>query len=137
MRITAQCSSAMLLIIFACGCNRASSVYEVTGVVTLDGQPLKDGEVLFSAADNTSSSAGKIQAGRYRLEAAAGSHTVIINSSVKERNPHPQPPGAPRGDEWYYKSLIPTRYNDKTTLTTEVEARDDNERNFELTTAPE
>jgi hypothetical protein len=130
--LLAACFTVLLM---ECGCREAPTVFEVSGSVTLDGQPLPDGEVLFTAADGKSSASGRIQNGRYQLTAAAGHHKVVINSSVKERNPNPQPPDAPRGDDWYYRNIIPKRYNEESTLTADLQPNNENVSDFQLVTS--
>src|SRR5581483_4237319 len=84
------CSLLSLLLLAQQGCGKQSRPkYEITGTVTLDGKPQETGDILFIAQDNSSSEGGKIEGGRYRVRAAAGQYKVVINASVRKRNPYP------------------------------------------------
>ena len=41
-----------------------------------------------------------------------------------------------RGDEWYFASIIPPRYNDQTILSAEVVADGQNRADFALSSTP-
>lgn len=126
MRLT----MVVLSIVGAIGCGPQHAKYDVQGTVTWDGKPLDAGEILFVGADNTSSEAAKIRDGRYQVKTAAGRFKVMVNASERKRNPNP--PGM-RGDDWYFESTIPARYNQQTTLTAEIAPREDNRCDFALT----
>ncbi|MAT72370.1 MAG: hypothetical protein CMJ58_22940 [Planctomycetaceae bacterium] len=113
----------------------------VTGVVTLDGQPVTTGAIIFTP-DSGWVGQGELDAqGRFALStygdqdgAIVGHHRVAI---VAESGDDPaehfeRPPTAP------IRSLIPERYADNRTsgLTADVKAGVDNEISFPLTTKP-
>lgn len=100
---------------------------DVSGVVTLDGQPLPDVIVTFNPEKGRPSMGRTDAEGKYVLHyldedgAVLGTHTVSITT--------PQEAPTPLGEE--YQDPIPAKYNTQTTLTETVEAGD-NTINFEL-----
>lgn len=89
----------------------------VTGVVTMDGQPLANVVVTFSPENGRPSVARTDESGNYELGylaetrgAVIGKHTVSITTPQE----NPTPPGQ------VYKDPIPAKYNTKTTLTADV-----------------
>lgn len=101
---------------------------EVTGTVTLDGQPLSEATITFNPQGVRASTAVTDSSGKYDLiyirdvkGAAIGNHQVSISKKV-------QPDGKVDGDG---KETVPDKYNTKTTLTAEVKAGK-NEFDFDL-----
>jgi hypothetical protein len=120
---------AVLALILAAGCgNKAKTppLGEVSGVVTLDGTPLKNVDVVFTP-DHARPSFGRTDdSGKYSLSfagkeqgAAIGKHSVSISTPLD----HPPAPS--------YKDPIPARYNISTELTADVKAGQQ-EMNFDL-----
>ncbi len=100
----------------------------VSGVVTMDGQPLADVIITFNPTQGRPSNGKTNAEGKYELGylrdtkgAVIGSHTVSITTPQDA----PTPPGKT------YKDPIPAKYNSKTTLKEEVKTGD-NLINFEL-----
>ncbi|NLX96310.1 MAG: carboxypeptidase regulatory-like domain-containing protein [Rhodopirellula sp.] len=97
----------------------------VTGVVTLDGQPLADANVEFAPAAGRPSVGKSGPDGRYTLEytsdhpgAMIGAHTVRISTGgYSDAGPVPE--------------KLPPRYHENTELKADVKAGS-NEINFEL-----
>ena len=94
----------------------------VEGVVTLDGKPLADAEVVFTPQNGRHSTARTDGQGRYELTylpdvegAMLGSHSVRISQL----------------DPDMLVEKVPAKFNADTTLTAEV-SRGSNEINFEL-----
>lgn len=132
---------AALLAPAVIGCGGASDSLdrkEVTGTITLNGQPLNDGRIQFtpvSAAAGTVAAA-EIKDGKYQIPAAAGpvpgEYKVMIFSSgpapaaVVEAMPGdaPPPPLAPE--------LIPPEYNATSTLKAEVKSSGPNTFDFDV-----
>lgn len=117
------------------GCSQAPSdqppLGTVSGVITLDGEPLKYALVLFLPADGRASSAETDSEGRYALNysedypgAQIGAHTVQITTF--QEFDHPTDPDRPARPE-----LLPAKYHQKTELTADVQPGT-NEINFEL-----
>ncbi|WP_144975732.1 hypothetical protein [Bremerella volcania] len=65
--------------IAALGCSQGPPKFEITGNVTLDGQPITTGSVMFSPTDGSRDvSRGDVVDGRYTLECGAGEKIVQI-----------------------------------------------------------
>lgn len=97
----------------------------VTGVVTLDGKPLKDVVVVFEPKEKGSNSTGTTdENGKFELSyadktgAAVGSHTVRITNANEAEVPVEQ--------------LLPAKFNSASTLTATVEKGKTNEFTFDL-----
>jgi len=122
----------------ACNGGVGSDQRTVTGQVTLDGQPLKQGEVVFRAVDGSSSSAGQITAGRFAFPAKLGEQRVQISSTVVVEGQHGQVGGI-EGDPVstsnpapVYRELIPEKYNSQSNITVEVTDKGKNDFVFEI-----
>lgn len=114
------------------GADPLPDLYEVTGVITLNGQPLGNAKVVFEPeevrekARRRASSATTKADGSYRLYynpkaagATSGKHKVTIFKL----------PGA--SEEASDTQSIPAKYNEKTELTADV-TEGDNTINFDL-----
>ena len=102
--------------------------HKVTGTVKLDGKPLSNGDLIFyPEAANLPADAGKVQNGRYTFRVVAGRHRVVIQA-VSDKPIITSPVDPP-----VYESIVPSRYNDATTLRAEVTAAGPNRFDFELT----
>lgn len=118
------------LLAVGCGGSTGPAARTVSGVVTLDGEPLKAGEIRFRPADGLSSGgAGKIEDGKYsflspddvmRVEILAYRE---IPGKFVEPNPGERYPAT--------EQMIPAKYNENSELTAEVQ-RGQTEFNFEL-----
>jgi hypothetical protein len=100
-----------------CGGRDHPEVGRVSGVVTLDGQPLPEATVMFQPTEGRASIATTDSAGKYSLTyldgvpgARLGTHKVIIRTEVPGEDG--QPP--------IVREKLPKRYHDQTELTAEV-----------------
>lgn len=129
---SAVSSWSLILLVAACavaGCSSSDgpALSQVSGTVTLDGQPVGDAEVLFMP-DSGNPSVGKTdQKGRYTLAydqkrkgAVIGKHTVRITKIGEIGSPNDT------------KNLLPEKYNQNSPLTAEVKAGE-NSLDFPLT----
>ena len=103
--------SALLL----AGCGDKSLV-EVSGKVSIDGQPVNDGAISLYPVDGaTRTSGGKIQDGRYSFQAPLGEMKVSISVpkvvGSKKVYDTPDSPVMPITEE-----ALPKKYNDQTEL---------------------
>lgn len=125
---------SVVVLVFALGCgSQDPNRGEVSGIVTVNGQPAATGAVAFSPVDGQSpTSGGKIVDGKYTVKASTGTSRVAIRvpKIVGQRKLYntPDSPVQPLMEE-----TLPAEYNDRTTLTLEVKPGE-NEHNFELTT---
>jgi hypothetical protein len=122
----------------AAGCTDSrSDLATVSGVVTLDGQPLPQATLVFQPQANGPASFGITdQQGRYTMMykqgvpgAVVGSHTVKI-TTFQEGDRDASPPIAP-GPE-----ILPARYHGSSELTAEVAASKKNKIDFTLSSNP-
>ena len=120
------------------GCGGSGGRVGVAGNVTLDGKPIEDGSIVFESADRSGPSAGgKIQQGAYSLAddsgVMPGKKTVRIFAMRKTGK---QVAGGVASDMSQMvdeiEQYVPAIYNEKSTLTCEVVAGDDNRHDFEL-----
>ena len=125
-----------LLVVLLTGCGQSYSLGTVTGLVTLDGEPLSQATVTFSRGQGRMSVGTTDEAGRYRLQytssqqgAEPGNHTVSITSQVDAVSGEGEL-AAVEGR----KELLPPRYHQKTELSAEVKPGR-NTIDFELSSA--
>jgi hypothetical protein len=131
------------ILALSAGCGGSGTAH-VSGVIKLNGQPLKGAHVSFApiATDGINapgpSSYGKTDAnGRYTLRlsnpdqegAVVGKHRVVI-TTLEEEQPMP---GREDVTSKPREEPIPKRYNTKTTLTFEVPPEGTDSANFDLT----
>lgn len=119
-RIAALLGLAVIL----AGCSNSSDgprLYKVSGEATYDGQPIERGSIKFTKTDGGQVYTGEIANGRYETECEPGKMKVeitgsrIIPGKFTEANPGEKEPAR----EMY----IPAKYNSKSTLEANVEAK--------------
>lgn len=132
-KLNAIAFMSVIPLLFSVGCGGGGAddqpdLGTVTGVVTLDGQPLANVMVAFNPTQGRPSMGKTDETGKYELGyirdskgAVIGTHTVSITT--------PQEAPTPAGQT--YKDPIPAKYNSKTTLKEDVKAGD-NTINFDL-----
>jgi hypothetical protein len=102
-------------------CNRGPAIGKVSGEVTLDGSPLKEGNVLFTPIDGLSQTGGAtIADGKFTADVPVAKMKVQISANeVIGQEPayagDPKSPMIPK-----VRELIPKRYNDQSELTLDV-----------------
>lgn len=109
-------------LIFA-GCNRGPAMGKISGEVTMDGQPLKEGRILFTPEDGQGQTGGgTIADGKFLVEVRPAKMKVQINASkvVGKRPAYEGVPNSPMDD--IVQEIIPKRYNDQTELKQDVKA---------------
>lgn len=112
---------------FLGGCNQApGNRAHVEGTVTLDGEPLEDGSIMFVPAEGTEGvvAGGEIVAGRYRLAGntgpAVGRNRVEI-SSPRDTGRKVQQYGPGTSEVPEIVERVAARFNSQSTLMVEVE----------------
>lgn len=101
---------------FLSGCAPAVSTVAIKGKVTLDGQPLEKGDILFTHSDpQFGQEAGTIVNGEYTASVHPGANKVSIRATREV-------PGkfGPMGTEPLLEDIIPAKYNSATTLNIDV-----------------
>src|SRR5262249_26074939 len=99
---------------------RAAQLTDVSGRVTIDGQPMPNGSITFIPADGKGKpSAGEVKDGLYSVKVPPGTAKVAISRPVvvgkKQEYDKPDSPEQP-----LVKEGLPARYNVTTELTAEV-----------------
>ena len=112
------------------GCSEPESV--VSGKVTIeDGQPLKEGDIIFEDVENkVPAASAKIVDGAYTIKVQPGKKTVRIIATRPGKKIDPVMGAAPR------ESMIPEQFNEKSKLTADVTAGKHEGVNFEVKTLP-
>ncbi|QDT55207.1 hypothetical protein Pan44_32490 [Caulifigura coniformis] len=91
---------------------------KVTGVVTFEGQPLPDGEIIVRAADGSHAAGSHVQEGKFELNATEGKKVVEVTAwrevPGKFREDNPGEKTAVR------EQYIPRQFNEQTKLELEV-----------------
>ncbi len=115
------------------GCSKSATTAEVSGMVTVDGEPAKAGAIGFFPVDGKSPTAGgKIEAGKYSTQVPFGESKVEIRVSKvvgqKKLYDTPNSPVQP-----IMKEVLPEKYNDQTELRIDVQPGTNN-KDFDLKT---
>lgn len=107
---------------------------QVTGTVTLDGQPLETGMISFEPIGGDGQSAGGgIKDGRYTLDASPGEMRVAIRANkVVGKTKLYNTPDSPTIDK--VEEIIPARYYAPSELKVTLKPGSNENVNFELTT---
>lgn len=126
----------LVLIGLAClssGCSDSGNqdepvLYDITGEVLVNGEPLAAGAIMLEPADGKGGVyGGQIQAGHFLIKASAGEKRVSITAS----RPSDQlgPDGKPMDEQF-----LPAEYNAKTKLTAKVSPDEQNVLDFKIET---
>ncbi|NQT39264.1 MAG: hypothetical protein HQ581_17330 [Planctomycetes bacterium] len=117
------------LLLFGCGPG-GPTTYEVTGTVTLDGEPIADAQIVFRAVDGSEGSwAAKVTDGEYTVQSTPGKKRVEITAT---REIHMKVASDSGEGELNYEMYVPEKYNRQSELTREVTADGDNRFDFAL-----
>lgn len=112
MRWMPVLAAVIPMILVGCGGEKPA---EVSGTVFMDGQPLKEGEIIFEATDNSKTPAGGMIAnGKYTILVLPGPKRVKVLASRPTSIPDPVMGSAAR------EAIIGPEFNERTTLTTDV-----------------
>lgn len=129
IRFVGQCALLGLLVSIV-GCSGNSGIQQVSGIVTLDGQPCPGLFVLFTPLEGesrTSSRGQTDQDGKFTLRYTSQIQGAQVGKHLVQISPNPEPePGIP-------KVKIPPRYNRSSTLNAVVQEGSKNEFQFDLT----
>ena len=131
----------LLLLLLSAGCS--PSAVEVTGEITLDGQPVADGMISFvppSSEKSLKPAWSKINSGRYSISAGRVLKPEIpyrVEILAYHKTGREVPSAVPGGGlRQEIVQIIPTEFNRKSTLKATVQAGE-NEINFDLKTPPD
>jgi len=105
-------AAAVLGLVLLAGCGAREG--NLTGAVTVDGQPLKRGTITFTPADGKKSGvSAPVADGRFSAVVPSGEMTVKVNGD-KVVGKQQMYPGAPEVEK--VEELVAPEYNDQTTL---------------------
>ncbi len=118
-----------LLVMVVAGCGPSGPVtYPVSGTVTWEGNPLAEGQIVFTPVDGSiAPDAGTITNGTFNFQAQAGSKRVEIYATRESGPPDPVMNMPPK------EQYIPARYNAESILTAEVTKGGVSDLKFDLT----
>ena len=118
------------IVLAASGC-MADGLAEVSGKITVNGQPLNDGEIILESIDKKSSQAGaKISEGTFTIRTTPGSKIVRILSSRQTSKPDPVMGSAAR------ESALGPEYNTNSTLRATIKRGKQTGLDFEVKELP-
>jgi hypothetical protein len=128
---TSKLLSALFMSALLAGCSAKNADGTVKGTVTLDGQPLATGRILFVAVDQSSPSAeAAITAGQFEALVPPGEKRVEIRApKVTGKRKMYDTPDSPTVDT--VVELLPAKYNVNSELTMTVDGTVQ-EQNFDL-----
>ena len=121
---------AFAFVLGICGCGDNEVTGEVSGTVTVGGQPLREGTIAFQSKKGKGGSA-PIEDGEYSMSRVpVGKYVVVV---LPPSAPPPGKPGATKGVGKEVLASVPMKYWDETTsdLKGEVEVGE-NTANFDL-----
>jgi len=113
----------LALLLTCAGCSRGPAIGKISGEVTMDGQPLKEGRILFTPEDGQGQTGGgTITDGKFLVEVPPAKMKVQINASkvIGKRPAYEGVPNSPMDD--IVQETVPKRYNDQTELKEDVKA---------------
>jgi hypothetical protein len=124
------CAVLVVAMLALVGCTDPNSG-QLSGLVTVDKQPLAEGTIMFEAEDGKAPTAGgPIRDGKYSVKVSVGVMKVTIKSpKVVGTKKLYNTPNSPEGT--ITKEALPARYNDATTLRHDVPAGA-SEKNWDL-----
>jgi hypothetical protein len=128
----------LLLAVAGCGSGGPPRL-RVAGAVTLDGQPLADGAISFMPTGKGVAAGATIAGGRYVVDGARGPTPGEYRVEIRASSPSGKQVKDSFGQASIaeMESIIPDRYNDKTTLRAEITAAGPNQFDYSLSTSPE
>jgi len=124
------------MLLVAVGCGEESSMGQLTGTVTVDGQAVEGGSIAFFPTDGKSQTAGgMIRLGDYSVQVPFGSAKVEIR--VPQIMGKQKMYNTPDSDEQpIVRETLPAKYNDRTELLVDIQPGT-NREDFSLSTKKE
>jgi hypothetical protein len=133
--LSAIASTVVLLAILGCSKQDRTAV---SGTVTFDGQPLPAGQIVFEPTSAGRLGIAQIANGSYSMPAAQGPTPgkYVVRITATRPSGHKIATRGGRDKEAFVEPIeqfIPSKYNEQSQLTTDVEGQGAIERNFTLT----
>lgn len=121
MPLSGHVMLVVALIIVAAGCSKGPAFGELSGQVTIDGQPLTHGTIRFMPVDgNTATAGASISDGRYDAKVMVNSCKVSISAPSSTPSENSSDPETAKGVIVLPANLVPPQYNVKTELIVDV-----------------
>jgi hypothetical protein len=115
IQVTVLAAVSALLI---SGCSYGPPMGDVQGTVTVNGQPLVEGSILFIPVNGETQSTGAIITnGAFQTEVPVAKQRVEITANIIDQE---KTPPNPTDDQIVMKKLVPDRYNVKSELILDV-----------------
>lgn len=133
MNFLRVCVALIGLAYLSSGCSNSDNqnapvLYDVTGAVFVNGEPLTNGAITLEPADGKGGVYGEqIQDGQFLIKASAGEKRVSITASRPSNELGPD--GKPMDEQF-----LPAEYNAKTKLTAAVSPSEKNVLEFKIET---
>lgn len=109
----------------------------VTGHVTYDGQPLKQGQVVFEPRGAGRMAIGQVVDGRYSIAAQRGPlpGEYVVRITSTRATGEKASAGPTGGNELrdVYEQFLPEKYNDRSELVVKIKESSPVEQDFDLT----
>jgi hypothetical protein len=136
IRLGCALAGVLALLGLTAGCGGQPKA-KVSGTVTLDGQPIENGTIMFYPKSGKGQSAGgAITNGKYNVEASVGEMSVAISASkVVGKQKMYDTPDSPVLDK--VVEMLPAQYNTLTKLTATLKPGTNDNVNFDLTSGKE
>ena len=117
-----------------CGCGEKATGQAVSGSVTLDGQPLEEGQILFTPLQEGPSANAEIKGGRYQLPKARGPGPGKYRVEIRAYKDTGKTERAEvaGSTEVVVIPIIPARYNQNSELEAEIVEGVENTFDFAL-----
>lgn len=116
--------AAVAMHVAAAGCGQRDPRVTIQGTVTIDGGPLPTGVVVFTPDEKSLRAEGAaVKEGNFTIRVHKGPHRVEIHAQVEERLAAVA--GAPPETGITLRSIIPPEYNEKSTLSFDVQSSKD------------
>lgn len=104
-----------------CGGDKYENLGEVSGTITLDGEPLKHAVITFQPQGGRPAYGKTVEDGKYTMMytgsqsgATVGMNTITITNGGEKRDEE-------TGKIWFQKEEVPAKYNSKTELKFDVQ----------------
>lgn len=134
MRCRTIVTILLALTVLGCGGSDGPELGQVEGTIKLDGEPLKNANVIFQPEKGRPSTGTTDEDGHYELQytqdkqgAVVGKHTVKI-TTFREADPDAEDASKKAGAP----ERIPAKYNVNSELTADVAAGSNDPKDFEL-----
>ena len=127
--------SVIAIATFITGCSSNESgpkLLQVTGTVTLDGQPIPEANILFKDPNGENKSYfASVKEGSFSTKIEAGKRIAIISANRQSKDKMVDNAEG-TGKEPAMEQYLPAKYNEKSTLEIEVKPDSENQFPFDL-----